>query len=166
MKLSSALTATKTVIQCLRWAAVLALLYSALGELIYVYTAVGPEAHAHRPAPLAFVQNLVSMLLYYSSPSFLFVAVGAKLAPRARRTTAIVLAALRVPLSLWSHVLFQAQGRELVVVIADMIDHPWVINCRHFALETLGAVLGVVYIFWSEKAKRPAASVPPDPPEP
>jgi hypothetical protein len=34
-------------------------------------------------------------------------------------------------------------------------------NYRHFTLEALGAVLGVVYIFWSEKAKGSVASVPP-----
>jgi hypothetical protein len=104
------------------------------------------------------------MLLYHSSPFFLFVAVGAKLAPRARRTTAIVLAALRIPLSLWSHVLFQAPDRNWVLVISDLLDllaHPWVTNYRHFYLEALGAVLGVVYIFWSEKARASVASVPP-----
>ena len=37
----------------------------------------------------------------------------------------------------------------------------WTINYTHFTLETLGAVLGVVYIFWSEKAKGSVASVPP-----
>jgi hypothetical protein len=161
MKSSSALAAAKTVIQCLRWAAVLALVYSALSELVYDYSALGPEAHAHRPAPLAVFQELVSMLLYHTGPTFLIVAVGAKIAPRARLTTTIVLAALRIPLSLWSHVLFQAPDWNLVIVISDMLAHPWVINYRHFALEALGAVLGVVYIFWSEKARADEASVPP-----
>jgi hypothetical protein len=122
MKSSSALTAAKTAIQCLRWAAVLPLAYSALGEL--VYSALGAEAYAHRPAPLAFVQNLVFMFFFRSSPSFLFVAAGAKIAPRARLTTAIVLAATRVPLSLWNHVLFMAPDRNLVLVISDLLSHP------------------------------------------
>jgi hypothetical protein len=158
MKSSSALTTAKTAIRFVRWGAVLALVYVALSELIYAY-ALDPAEQ--RPAPLAVVQNLVYMLLYYSGPSFLFVAVGAKIAPRARLTTAVVLAAMRIPLSLWSHVLFRAQDRNLLIIIVDMLDHPWVINYRHFALEALGAVLGVVYIYWSEKAKGMVASAPP-----
>jgi hypothetical protein len=160
MKSSSALTAAKTVIQCLRWVAVLGLVYSLLGAL--VYSALGVPT----PAPLAAVQNLVFMFLFHALRETAVVVAGAMIAPRARLTTAIVLAALLVPLSLWNHVLFRAPDRILVLVISDMLAHPWVINYRHFALETLGAVLGVVYIFWSEKAKGSVASVPPDPPPP
>jgi hypothetical protein len=160
MKSSSALAAGKTVFLLLRWAAVLALAYAALGEL--VYSMMGSEAWRQRPAPLAAVQNLVFILFYHASPSFLFVAAGAKIAPRARRTTALILAAARIPVSLWNHVLLRAPDRSLAVVLVDMLDHPWVINYQHFFLETLGAVLGVVYIFWSEKAKRSCLEGPSD----
>ena len=34
---------------------------------------------------------------------------------------------------------------------------------RHFIQEALGAVLGVVYILWSEKAEGSVARVRPDP---
>jgi hypothetical protein len=153
MKSSSALTAAKTVICWLRWAAVLALVYSALGEL--VYSALGPEAWALRPAPLAVVQELVSMLLFYVLRETAFVVAGAIIAPRARLATAIVLAAARVPLSFWAHVL--AVGGPW---------WSWTINYTHFTLEALGSVLGVAYIFWSEKAKGSVASVLPDPPPP
>jgi hypothetical protein len=158
MKSSSALAAGKMIILLLRWAAVLALACAALGEL--VYSMIGSEAWDHRPAPLAALQNLVFMLFYRASPSFLFVAAGAKIAPRARRTTAIVLAAARIPVSLWNHVLLRAPDRSLAVIIVDMLDHPWVINYQHFFLETLGAVLAVIYIFSSEKAKRPCLEGP------
>jgi hypothetical protein len=31
----------------------------------------------------------------------------------------------------------------------------WTINYSHFGLEALGSVLGLVYIFWSEKVHVP-----------
>jgi hypothetical protein len=153
MKSSSALTAAKTVIRWLRWAAVLALVCSALGGL--VYSALGPEGWAIRPAPLAVVQELVFTLLLYTLRETAIVVAGALIAPGARRTTAIILAALQIPASFWGHVL--ATGGPW---------WSWTINYTHFSLETLGSVLGVVYIFWSEKAKEAAASVPPEPPPP
>jgi hypothetical protein len=84
------------------------------------------------------------------SPSFLIVVTGATIAPRDRLTTAIVLAAAQVALAFRNHVL--SMGGPW---------WSWTINYRHFTLEALGAVLGVVYIFWSEKAKGSVASVPP-----
>ena len=45
------------------------------------------------------------------------------------------------------------------LVVASLLG-----NYRHFTLEILGAVLGVVYIFWLEKAKGSVANVLPDPP--
>jgi hypothetical protein len=129
MKSSYALTAAKTVVRWLRWAAVLGFVYSAWSGL-----------------PYSAVQNIG----FYACPLFLFVAAGAKIAPRYRLTTAIILAAVLVALSFRGHVL--------------LMGGPWwswTINYRHFTLEALGAVLGVVYIFWSEKAKGSVASVPP-----
>ncbi|HVX12383.1 MAG TPA: hypothetical protein VHC22_14470 [Pirellulales bacterium] len=145
--------ATKTLIRWLRWAAVLALVCSALDTL--VYSALVPEAWAIRPVPLAVVQGLVSMLIFYVLREAAFVVVGATLAPRFRLTTAIILATLHIPLSFWAHVL--ATGGPWL---------SWTINYKHFALETLGCVLGVLYIFSSEKAKGSVASVAPAPPPP
>jgi hypothetical protein len=141
------------VVRCLRWAVVLGLVCFAWSEVIYLV--LGPEVHAVRPAPLAVVANHVFMILFHFSPPFLFVAAGAKIAPRARLATAIVLAAALVTLSLWSHVLFMVPDRNLLIAISDLLDHPWALNYRYFTFEALGAVLGVVYIFWSEKAKGP-----------
>lgn len=139
MKSSSALTTAKTVVCWLRWAAVGALVYSALG----------PQAYARRPAPLADVQNLLLMLDGYTLGQAAFVAAGALVAPRFRRTTAIVLATLQVAFSFWGHVL--ATGGPW---------WSWTISYTHFSHETLASVLGVVYIFWSEKTKRSVATVP------
>jgi hypothetical protein len=95
------------------------------------------------------------MLLGYVLRATAVVVAGALIAPRARRTTAVVLAALLVPRSFWGHVL--ATGGPW---------WSWTINYTHFSLEAIGAVLGVVYIFWSEKAKGAAASAVPDLPPP
>ena len=143
MKSSSKFTAAKTVIRWLRWAAVLALVYFVWGGL--VYSAWGGSA---RPD---VVQKLVGMFLFALKETA-FVVTGAMIAPRARLTTAIVLAGGWILLSLRNHVLSQ--------------PNPGSTNFTHFTLETLGAVLGVVYIFWSEKARACVASVPPDPPPP
>jgi hypothetical protein len=134
MKSSSALTAAKTVVRWLRWAAVLALVYAAWCGLHY---------------------DVVQMVGFFSCPFFLFVAAGAKIAPQNRLTVAGVLAAMLVLHSFRGHVL--SMGGPW---------WSWTINYRHFTLETLGAVLGAVYIFWSEKAKGSVASAPPDPPPP
>jgi hypothetical protein len=142
MKSSSALTAAKTVIRWLRWAAVLGFVYAAWTGL-----------------PYAAVHNIG----FYTCPLFLFVAAGVKIAPRNRLTTAIILAAVLVALSFWSHVLALAPPG---VTIDELMSAALLGNYRHFTQEALGAVLGVVYIFLSEKAKGSVASVPPDPPPP
>jgi hypothetical protein len=148
MKSSSALTAAKTVIRWLRWAAVLALVCSTLGELVYsaldqlAFSELGPQARVLRPAPFAVVQNLV-LMLFFSPPFFLFVVAGAKIAPRFRLATAIILAAALVSFSFWGHVLSTGGPWWF-----------WTINYTHFSLEAFGSVLGVVYIFWSAKAAK------------
>jgi hypothetical protein len=145
MKSSSTLTAAKTVVRWLRWAAILALVYFEWGGL--VYSASGGSA---RPD---VVQKLVGMFLFalglflFALKETAFVVTGAMIAPRARLTTAIVLAAGWVLLALRNHVLSQ--------------PNPGSTNYTHFTLETFGSVLGVVYIFWSEKAKGSVARVPP-----
>jgi hypothetical protein len=153
MKSSSALTAAKTVVRWLRWAAVLGLVYSAWGGLLY---------------------DVVSYEIgVYSCPLFLFVAAGAKIAPRYRLATALVLAAVLISHSCWGHLLSnQSQGvtnYQIIIAALQQIalqGMPAGGPVRHLILETLGAALGVVYVFWSEKAKGSVASVPPDPPPP
>jgi hypothetical protein len=144
MKSTSALTAAKTVIRWLRWAAVLGLVYSAWFGLVY------------------YVLQVVGL---YSCPLFLFVAAGAKIAPRYRLTTAIVLAAMLVAQSFWGHVLAnqppQVTSYQLIIAALQQIalqGIPAGGPVRHFIQEALGAVLGIVYIFWSEKAKGRVAS--------
>jgi len=149
----AALTTGKTGIRCLRWAAVLALVCSLLGDL--VYSALSPDGRAHRPAPLAVVQDLVFLFLFYALRETAVVVAGALLAPRARLATAIVLAALLVPLSLRNHVLSQGGPWWF-----------WRNNYTHFTLEALGAVLGVMFIYWSEKVRASVPSVLPDTPPP
>jgi hypothetical protein len=151
MKSSSALAAAKTVIPWLRWAAVLGLVYAAWGGLFY---------------------DVVLRHMFFFS-SFLFVAAGAKIAPRNRLTTAIVLTAALVLISFRGHVLSNpppgVTSSQLIIAALQQIalqGMPAGGPVRHFTLETLGAVLGVVHIFWSEKAKGSVASRPPDPPPP
>jgi hypothetical protein len=153
MKSSPALTAAKTVFRCLRWAGVLGLVYSAWSGLLYDVV------------PYEFV--------VHACPLFLFVAAGAKIAPRYRLATALVLAAVLVSHSCWGHLLAnQPAGVSTYEIMMPALQQialqgiPAGGPVRHFLLEALGAVLGVVYIFWSEKPKRFEASVPPDPPPP
>jgi hypothetical protein len=145
MKSSSALTAAKTVVRWLRWAAVLGLVYSAWGGLLYDVV----------PYEIGV----------YSCPLFLFVAAGAKIAPRYRLTTAIVLSAMLVAQSFWGHVLAnqppQVTSYQLIIAALQQIalqGIPAGGPVRHFIQEALGAVLGIVYIFWSEKARGGVAS--------
>ena len=70
-----ALTAAKTVIRWLRWAAVLGLVYATWRGLVF---------------------DVVQMVGVLSGLFFLLVAAGAKIAPRNRLITAIVLAAVLV----------------------------------------------------------------------
>jgi hypothetical protein len=49
------------------------------------------------------------------------------------------------------------------VTIDEIISAALLGSYRHFTQEALGAVLGVVYSFWSEKAKGCVAREPPDP---
>ncbi len=150
MKSSSALTAAKTVIRWLRWAAVLTLVCSVWGGFI-CSTWKMPV-----PAPLAVVETTVFMLGFHLLLGTAFVAAGALIAPWARRGTAIVLAAVYVPLSFWTHLLSRVTLVELV-----LLQGPAAYG--HFVLETLGAVLGVVWIFRSEKARTAGKCVPPSP---
>ena len=134
MKSIRVLTAAKTVIRWLRWAAVLALVYYAWGGLAYS----------------AWAGRLRSPL--FSSRCSCFISIRSERRPSSRgrdncatgsphdshrsgRGAGSVL--------FWGHVLARA-ARGVPGT-----------NYTHFAQEALGAVLGVVDIFWSEKAKGP-----------
>ena len=131
----------------LRWAVVLTLIGSVFGSLICSVLHVPPAA------PLAVVGNLVFLLYFPALRATAIVVMGAMIAPRARLATAIVLAAVHVPLSFWNHVLSRVSVDQLV-----LLEGP--ANYWQFALETLGAVLGVVYINFSEKANAAIAGTP------
>jgi uncharacterized membrane protein YidH (DUF202 family) len=72
-----------------------------------------------------------------------FVIAGARMAPRSRPATAIALAVAGILMSLVVHELGQS--------------HPGSTNYTHFAAESVGAVLGVAYVLYSEK-NRPSGS--------
>jgi hypothetical protein len=153
MKSLSARTTAKTVIRWLRWAVVLGLIYSTWSGLLYDVIPYDIGVHA--------------------CPLFILVAAGAKIAPRYRPATALVLATVRVAYSFWSHLLANkppwATNYEVIIATLQQIvleGMPAGGPVGHFALETLGAVLGVVYIIWSEKARVSVASVPPEAPPP
>jgi hypothetical protein len=145
MKSSSALTVAKTVIRWLRWAAVVALVYSAWSGRLYDVVAYD--------------------ICVCACPLFLLVAAGVKIAPRYRLATALVLAAAVVSHSCWGHLLahqppwvtkYQTMIAALQQIALEGLPAGGPV--RHFILETLGAVLGVVYIFWSEKRLCSASS--------
>jgi hypothetical protein len=108
--------------------------------------------------------------IVYAFPLFLFVAAGAKIAPRYRLATALVLAAVLVAHSCWAHLLanqppWVSNYQPIIAALQQIVLEgiPAGGPVRHFTLDTLGPVLGVVYIFWSEKARTSVASVPPEP---
>jgi hypothetical protein len=129
MKSPSAPLRQKTATWWLRWVAVLVLLFCAGTGLIY---SVQPRS--------------VALCLF-----FLLVVAGAKLAPRFRIATAVVLAAVLIAHSYWGHVLALApEGMtNAQLFIRTLTGHH-----RHFTLEALGPVLAVVYVFWSERTNR------------
>lgn len=148
MKSSSALTLAKTVVRWLRWAAVLGLAYSAWTGFLYNVVPFDIGVHA--------------------CPLFVLVAAGAKIAPRYRLATALVLAAVVVAHSCWGHLLANqppwVTSYDTIIAALQQIvlqGMPAGGPVRHFLLEALGAVLGVAYIFWSEKTNRSVASVSP-----
>jgi hypothetical protein len=143
MKPSFKLTAVKSLIRWLRWAAVLGLAYAAWSGLLYDVVPYD--------------------LIVHACPLFLLVAAGAKIAPQYRVATAIVLAAVLVSHSCWAHLLANkppgVTNYQIMIAAIEQIalqGLPAGGPVRHFILETLGGVLGVVYIFWSERIS-PAA---------
>lgn len=142
------ITAGKTMIYWLRWVAVLAFVCSGLSRDA---TAIGPQARAVTPMPLALLQNYESLLIFYVLRETAVVVPGAIIAPRFHRITAIILSALSISISFWGHVL-----------VAGGPWWSWTINYTHFTLEVLGALIGVAYIFWLEREKVNVVSVAPD----
>jgi hypothetical protein len=129
------------MIRWLRWAAVVGLVYHGWSGLLYDVV----------PYDIGV----------YSCPLFVFVAAGAKIAPRYRLATALVLAAVLVSHSCWSHLLSNhppwVTNYQLIIAALQQIaleGLPAGGPVRHFLLESLGSVLGVVYVFWSESATK------------
>ena len=81
----------------------------------------------------------LQLLMFYVLKCAVFIVAAAKMAPRGRLATAIVLAAAAILMSLVVHVLGQ--------------PHPGVVNYTHFTAESAGTVIGVAYVFYSEKAR-------------
>jgi hypothetical protein len=127
------------VIRWLRWVCVLPA--SVLGSIAAQFIAgmVGRLAVSAwgSPAESTFVYYLV--LLLYIPKEAGFVVSGAKMAPRGRLQTAIVLAVVRVLMSLIVHIVGQAT--------------PGVGNYTHFAVESTGSALGLSYILFSERTR-------------
>lgn len=143
----AALTAAGTVVRGLRWMTVLVLVYYPLDTLVFV--ALGPEAQALRPSQLGVLQELVSMVLFYTIRLLAIIAPSAIIAPRFRCATALIFAALYVPISFWGHI-FAVGGPWWF----------WTISYTHVTLETLGAMIGVAYIVWLEKSQGSEKSIP------
>lgn len=131
----------------LRWAGVLpaAVLAGLVIELIsgIAYSKVAPATGEVGETP--FVRFLLRLLLYVPKEVG-FVIAGARTAPRGRTATAIVLAALRLLVSLATHVLTQ--------------PHRGTTNFVHLAFESTGAVLGAAYVVTTEK-RLPIEPAPP-----
>jgi hypothetical protein len=144
-------TAAKTAFRWLRWAAVPGFVYLTWSGHLYAVVPYDVGIHA--------------------CPLFVLVAAGAKIAPRYRLAMALVLAAVLIQRSFWGHLLanqppWVTSYQVLVAALQQIVLQgiPAGGPVRHFLLETLGAGLGVVYIFGSERAQRFVTSAAPAPP--
>jgi hypothetical protein len=122
-----------------RWAGILpaAILASVAIESIPEIALMMVALVRQEAADLIHVAQWLSLPFYVAKEAG-FVIAGAKVAPQGRVAAAIVLATMRLPLSLATHVLLQA--------------HRGTPNYLHLALESTGALLGVVSIALSEQA--------------
>jgi hypothetical protein len=91
------------------------------------------------PAESTLVYYLLLLLRYVPKEAG-FVVAGAKTAPPGRLVTAIVLAVVRVLMSLIAHIVRQT--------------NPGVGNYTHFAAESMGSALGLAYNFFSKRTRR------------
>jgi hypothetical protein len=128
------------MVRWLRWAGVLpaAILASVAIEYIPEIAFMMVALVLHEAGDLIYVAQLLSLPFYVAREAG-FVIAGAKVAPQGRVATAIVLATMRLPLSLATHVLLQT--------------HRGTTNYLHLVLESTGALLGVTYIALSERAR-------------
>jgi hypothetical protein len=128
------------MMQWLRWAGVLpaAILARVAIEYIPEIAFMMVAIPLHEAPDLTYVALLLHLPFYVAKEAG-FVIAGAKVAPQGRVATAIVLATMRLPLSLGTHVLLQT--------------HRGTTNYLHLALESTGTLLGVVYIALSERAR-------------
>jgi hypothetical protein len=140
----SELTRKEKNTELLRWVSVLPA--AVIGRLaaqiiIGVVTRLAVNSGWFTLGESQFVHYL-QILVFYSPKEAAFVIAGAKMAPRGRLATTIVLAVAGILMSLIVHVLGQAT--------------PGVVNYTHFAAEAAGAVSGAVYIFFSRTKTRPS----------
>ncbi len=143
----SALTARQKAIEPLRWLALLPA--AALAATIVEYV-------AYRSLRLAaYGWGKDSDFVYwwrlavgYAPKEAIFVLLGGAIAPRFKLSTSIVLAAACILWSLAKHILVQ--------------PHPGHTNYTHFALDTLGAIFGAVYIAYRARRTRPDEAVTQD----
>jgi hypothetical protein len=130
----------RIVVEVLRWICVLPAAF--LAEFaVQVITTLVPQGDMFKwgdasPSPIVFALQL---LVAYTIPKAAAVVAGAKMAPRFRLATSIVLAASVTLMTLSDHVIFQS--------------NPGITNYSHFTAETAGAVFGAAYIFYSEKVR-------------
>lgn len=139
---SSELTRKQKAIELLRWvgvlpAAILARLAVPIivGNLMRFGMYVGWFSQGG--SGLVYYLQLV---LFYFPKEAAFVIAGAKMAPRYRLATCIILAVAAILMSLIVHMLGQS--------------NVGLVNYMHFAAESLGAVCGAVYMFFSETGTR------------
>jgi hypothetical protein len=125
----------------LRWAGILpaAVLAGFSIEAVarIVFRAIA--AASGEPAQTILVSCLRLFLLYVPKETG-FVVVGATVAPRGKCTTAVLLAALRLLLSLATHLLTQTRWGSA--------------NYWHLALESTGALLGAGHVALTSRRRR------------
>jgi hypothetical protein len=140
MNLTPSPVKREKLIRWQRWACVLPVAVVGSIAIQFIAEIVGRIAVSSwgSPAESTFVYYLLLLLCYIPKEAG-FVVAGAKTAPQGRLLTAIVLAVMRLVMSLVAHVLRQ--------------PNPGVGNYTHFAAESMGSALGLAYIFFSERTR-------------
>lgn len=138
MKPFRELTGQQKAVELLRWLAVLPA--AVIGSYIVRFVvgiagALAVKIGWLNPGSAGIAYYLFSFL-YYVPKETAFVIAGTTMAPRFRRVTAFLLAAVAIFCSLIIHVLGQ--------------NHPGSVNHMHWTLESGGAVIGAAYVFVAE----------------
>jgi hypothetical protein len=140
MSIFSELTPREKSIEIVRWVCVVPA--AALGSLAVQYvlgSIVRMAASGGGDAARSGFVHYLHLLLYYAPMEAAFVIVGARVAPCGRVVTAIVLAVGAIVISLLTHILAQQ-------VVGGT-------NYTHFALESIGAILGAAFILYLERTR-------------